>query len=59
MQPGTEKCLIADGDRNIGELESEVRRKNYICLAVSIKSQFEVPIHASQHEVMSIEPQLV
>jgi hypothetical protein len=59
MQPGTEKCLVADGDRNIGEHEGEVGRKNYIRLAGSIKSLFKVPIHASQHEVMSTEPLLV
>jgi hypothetical protein len=45
MHPRTDKCLTADGSRNMVELESEVGRKNYIFLAVSITFQFKVYMH--------------
>lgn len=45
MHSRTEKCLIADGARNIGQLEGEVGRKDCIFLAVPIKSQSNGYMH--------------
>jgi hypothetical protein len=51
MHSWTEKCLIADGARNLGEPESEVGTKNCIFLAMSIKYLFKVYMHP-KHEVV-------
>jgi hypothetical protein len=51
MHSWTEKCLIADGARNLGEPESEVGTKNCIFLAMSIKYLSKVYMHP-KHEVV-------